>query len=70
MNNEILEYYLNDMGKYCLLTQEEETRVSVSVDTALDEYVDTILNLPQTWTAIIKKWHGLKAELKSPTKLA
>lgn len=70
MTNEILEYYFDEMGKYPLLTPKEEMDVATRVSEALDEYISVLLDLPQTWTAILKKWKDLKAEEKSPNKLA
>jgi RNA polymerase primary sigma factor len=62
--------YFKDMGKFPLLTKEEELECSIRASDILEKLIDELLDLPCTWSAIINHRERITQEKKSPNKMA
>ena len=62
--------YFKEMGKFPLLSKEEEIRFSTEAADAVERLIDELLDLPCTWSAILNHRERIIQEKKSANKMA
>lgn len=68
--NDQLARYVQDMHKYKLLSKKEEEEITRELNDKIKQFTAGILEIPYTAEFILKKWEGIKAKGRSPSKLS
>ena len=70
MKNDTLHRYFLEMGRFSVLSPEEEKKCATTMVGCFDALVDDLLEVPYVWHYIFNMWQELKIAGRASNKLA